>query len=89
MPKPPRTGWREAISPIASAIVAAIMAPSAKEMITAGPAMPIASPEPRNRPVPSAEPMAIIAIWPWPSERASCPSARSSEEEVWVVTRRG
>src|SRR5699024_10181255 len=57
--------------------------------ITAGPAMPIASPEPRNRPVPRAEPMAIIAIWPWPRDRARlcCSAASGAEEGAGVFTR--
>src|SRR5699024_1013069 len=77
------------ISPIDRATVAAIREPSAKETITAGPAMPIALPEPRKSPVPRAEPMAIIAIWPWPRDRARlcCSAARGAEEGAGVFTR--
>ena len=37
--------------------------------MTAGPAIAMAVPEPKKRPVPSAEPITIMVICPWDSER--------------------
>src|SRR6201996_2833412 len=52
-------------------------------MRTEGPAMPMARPLPRKRPVPMAVPIAIMESWPEVSDRWRCWSA-ASDDVTWV-----
>src|SRR5690606_19654382 len=70
-PKPPASGCTTTISASAKARVSAASAATAYAMTTAGPAMEMANPEPRNRPVPIAPPIAIIPTWRLLSSRRS------------------